>query len=80
MEQLEYQEGRTEISHMGKVPLIERLTADFEPRNAGTVKGVGDDCAVIGQGPSFWAVNSAMRCVYIAIPTLKASTQVTIWD
>lgn len=51
MEQLEYQEGRTEISHMGKVPLIERLTADFESRNAGTVKGVGDDCAVIGQGP-----------------------------
>ena len=35
---------------MGKVPLIERLTVDFEPRNAGTVKGVGDDCAVIGQG------------------------------
>lgn len=51
MEQLEYQEGRTEISHMGKVPLIERLTADFEVRNASSVKGVGDDCAVIGQGP-----------------------------
>ncbi|MBR2959732.1 MAG: thiamine-phosphate kinase [Bacteroidales bacterium] len=57
MEQLEYQEGRTEISHMGKVPLIERLTADFEPRNAGTVKGVGDDCAVIGQGPRKTLVN-----------------------
>ncbi len=35
---------------MGKVPLIERLTSDFEPRNVGTVNGVGDDCAVIGQG------------------------------
>ena len=57
MEQLEYQEGRTEIGHMGKVPLIERLTADFEPRNAGTVKGVGDDCAVIGQGPRKTLVN-----------------------
>ena len=46
-DQLEYQEGRTEISHMGKVPLIERLTADMEPRNASTVQGIGDDCAVM---------------------------------
>lgn len=48
MEQLEYQEGRTEISHMGKVALIERLTADMNVRNASTVQGIGDDCAVIG--------------------------------
>lgn len=48
MEQLEYQEGRTEISHMGKVALIERLTADMESRNATTRQGIGDDCAVIG--------------------------------
>ena len=50
-EQLEYQEGRTEISHMGKVALIERLTADMEQRNASTVMGVGDDCAVIEGRP-----------------------------
>ena len=50
-EQLEYQEGRTEISHMGKVALIERLTADMEQRNASTVMGVGDDCAVIEGSP-----------------------------
>ncbi len=47
MEQLEYQEGRTEISHMGKVALIERLTADMGTKNATTVAGIGDDCAVI---------------------------------
>ena len=51
MEQLEYQEGRTEISHMGKVPLIQRLTADFPIRNASTLTGVGDDCAVIQSMP-----------------------------
>lgn len=46
-DQLEYQEGRTEISHMGKVPLIERLTGDMEMHNASTVQGIGDDCAVL---------------------------------
>ena len=42
MERLEYQEGRTEISHLGRVALIERLTADSGCQ--------GDDCAVIGEG------------------------------
>ena len=46
-EQLEYQEGRTEISHMGKVALIERLTADMEMKNATTMMCIGDDCAVM---------------------------------
>ena len=35
---------------MGKVALIERLTADLEAKNASTVKGIGDDCAVIKNG------------------------------
>lgn len=48
MEQLQYQEGRTEIGQMGKVALIERLTDGFSNVNASTVKGVGDDAAVIG--------------------------------
>ena len=47
MEQLQYQEGRTEIGHMGKEALIERLTDGFECRNASTVQGVGDDAAVV---------------------------------
>ena len=32
---------------MGKVALIERLTADMEMKNATTVAGIGDDCAVM---------------------------------
>lgn len=43
MEQLQYQEGRTEISHFGKVALIDRLTDDTSCQ--------GDDCAVLGNGP-----------------------------
>lgn len=49
MEQLEYQqEGRTELGHLGKYALIDRLTDEFTPRQKTTAKGVGDDCAVIG--------------------------------
>ncbi len=33
---------------MGKVALIERLTADLVLRNPSTVAGIGDDCAVVG--------------------------------
>ena len=51
MEHLEYeQEGRTEISQFGEFALIQRLTADFESKNASTIKGIGDDCAVLGTG------------------------------
>lgn len=42
MEQLQYQEGRTEIGQLGKVALIDRLTADTACQ--------GDDCAVLGKG------------------------------
>ncbi len=37
----------TEISTLGEFGLIEQLTKGFECKNAGTYKGVGDDCAVI---------------------------------
>ena len=49
MEQLQYHEGRTEISQLGKVALIERLTE-------GTAC-CGDDCAVLGDGPKKTLVN-----------------------
>ena len=51
MEQLQYHEGRTEISHMGKAALISRLTDGFRNRNTSTVGSIGDDAAVIGEGP-----------------------------
>lgn len=40
MEQLQYQEGRTEIGQLGKVALIDRLAEDSACQ--------GDDCAVLG--------------------------------
>jgi thiamine-monophosphate kinase len=50
MEHLEYQEGRTELGSMGQFALIDRLTDGFPRHHKSTVKGVGDDCAVLGTG------------------------------
>lgn len=38
---------RTEIATLGQFGLIDRLTRDFPIRNASTLRGVGDDAAVI---------------------------------
>lgn len=38
---------RTEISTLGEFGLIDHLTKDIKPHNASTIKGIGDDCAVI---------------------------------
>ncbi|MBR1804070.1 MAG: thiamine-phosphate kinase [Muribaculaceae bacterium] len=40
----------TEISTLGEFGLIDHLTKGFESKNASTVKGVGDDCAVLHYG------------------------------
>ena len=40
----------TEISTLGEFGLIEHLTRSFPVRNASTLRGVGDDCAVINYG------------------------------
>ncbi len=39
--------SRTEISELGEFGLIERLSQHFEAQNPETVKGIGDDAAVI---------------------------------
>ncbi|WP_289732067.1 thiamine-phosphate kinase [uncultured Duncaniella sp.] len=36
-----------EISELGEFGLIDRLTAGLKPVNSSTVKGVGDDCAIL---------------------------------
>ena len=36
-----------EIAKIGEFGLIDRLTKDIETKNASTLKGVGDDCAVL---------------------------------
>lgn len=38
---------RTQLSDLGEFGLIDRLTADFEAKQPSTLKGVGDDAAVI---------------------------------
>lgn len=42
--------SETEISTLGEFGLIESLTKDFKAKNASTLRGVGDDCAVIDNG------------------------------
>ena len=39
--------SRTEISQLGEFGLIDRLTNDIAIHNESTLKGIGDDCAVI---------------------------------
>jgi len=39
-----------EIAELGEFGLIKRLTEDMKPENKSTVKGVGDDCAVLDYG------------------------------
>ena len=42
------QTKRTEIAELGEFGLIDKLTAGFVPRNASTLRGTGDDAAVLG--------------------------------
>ncbi len=39
--------GRTEIATLGEFGLIERLTGDITPLQGSTVKGIGDDAAIL---------------------------------
>ncbi len=39
--------NETEISTLGEFGLIDRITRDFPLRNTSSLKGVGDDCAVL---------------------------------
>ena len=43
------EEKQTEISQLGEFGLIDRLTAGLEYNSPNTVKGVGDDAAVLSQ-------------------------------
>ncbi len=43
-------DNQTEISSLGEFGLIERLTRDLPLRNSSTIKGVGDDAAILAFG------------------------------
>lgn len=50
----------TEISKLGEFGLIDRLTKEINPANASTLKGVGDDCAVIAGGEAHTLITTDM--------------------
>jgi thiamine-monophosphate kinase len=49
---------RTEISELGEFRLIERLTEQFEVNSTFTVKGAGDDAAVIDHGGKLTVIST----------------------
>jgi len=48
---LEENRQPTELSELGEFGLIDLLTSKIELKNKSSVKGVGDDCAVVKHGP-----------------------------
>ena len=40
-------QSKTELSELGEFGLIRRLTENIVLKNESTIKGVGDDCAVL---------------------------------
>lgn len=50
----------TKISELGEFGLIHHLTQNFKTQNKSTVKGVGDDCAVLSLGTKQALVTSDM--------------------
>lgn len=51
---------RTEVSSLGEFGLIDRLTNDMVIQNENTVRGVGDDAAVINCGDDYLVLTSDM--------------------
>lgn len=49
-----------EIKELGEFGLIDHLTKDIKPKNESTVKGVGDDCAVMHYGEKETLVSTDM--------------------
>ena len=54
------EERRTPISELGEFGLIDHLTGDIKPAQKSTVKGIGDDAAVLDAGGREVLVSSDM--------------------
>ncbi len=54
----EQKKGITELSELGKFKFIERLTKNIQLHHNSTIKGVGDDAAVIDIGDKFLVVTT----------------------
>jgi thiamine-monophosphate kinase len=46
-------EKRIEISQLGEFGLIDRISSEFSLKNASSLKGIGDDAAVIDSNPEY---------------------------
>jgi len=53
-------ENRSEISQLGEFGLIDRINAQFTPGNETSLKGIGDDAAVIDIGEEYLLVSTDM--------------------
>lgn len=51
---------RTDVNTLGEFGLIDHLTKDFTPTNPSTIKGVGDDCAIIDNGKLYSVISTDM--------------------
>ena len=56
----ENKDNRTELEQLGEFGLINHLAQNIQLRNSSTVKGIGDDCAVIDRGEHFELVTTDM--------------------
>ncbi len=53
-------ENRTELEELGEFGIIDRLTEGFEVHHKSTIKGVGDDAAVIDCGDRYQVISTDM--------------------
>lgn len=53
-------ENRTELEELGEFGIIDKLTEGFEMHHKSTIKGVGDDAAVIDCGDKYQVVSTDM--------------------
>jgi thiamine-monophosphate kinase len=51
-------ENRTELDELGEFALIDKLTEGFENNQPTTIKGIGDDAAVIDMGDKYQVVST----------------------
>ena len=58
-----------DISKIGEFGLIDRLTKDIKPQQSSTLKGVGDDCAVLSY-PDSRVLTTTDTTIVLCSPTL----------
>lgn len=58
-------ENRTEISQLGEFGLIDRIKQNIVLRNASSIKGIGDDAAVIDAGNDYVLISTDLLAEYV---------------